>query len=272
MGSIVFAAGASHAPHITAFPDRAEAGARDRIYAAMNVAGEGLRAARPDVLVVVSSDHFTNLFSDRMPAFCVGTAQSYEGPVEDWIRLPRGRVAGHPAFARAILDEAFASGIEAAFAGSLALEHGVSVPLSFMDPAHGIPIVPVLQNCMVPPLPKLARCFAMGQAIRRAAEASDLRVAVLGTGGLSHAPGAPEAGRIDEEFDRDFIAAITSDRPTGILDIPNARIDAAGFGTWEIRQWATALGAAGGAPARVLAYEAMPAWEGGYAVATFGAN
>jgi protocatechuate 4,5-dioxygenase beta chain/2,3-dihydroxyphenylpropionate 1,2-dioxygenase len=115
----------------------------------------------------------------------------------------------------------------------------------------------------------LHRCHELGRLIRETALASDLRVAVIGTGGLSHSPGAPESGRIDSEFDRDFLAMIGSNEPTRILDIPNSRMDAAGFGAWEIRQWATALGAAADAPARVLSYEPMTAWETGCAAAIF---
>jgi aromatic ring-opening dioxygenase catalytic subunit (LigB family) len=269
MGQVVFVAGMSHAPHITAFPDRAEASARERLHSAMRRAGEALRAARADVLVVLSADHFTNLFVDKMPAFCVGLAASYEGPVEDWINIPLTTFRGDAAFARLILDDAFSNGIEPAFSSEIKLEHGLSVPLSFLLPKADLPIVPVLQNCMAPPLPTLRRCYEFGRSIRRAAEHSDKRVAIVGTGGLSHSPGAPEAGFIDEDFDRQFLDKVSSASPLSILDIPNARIDAAGFGTWEVRQWATALGAADGSPAAVLAYEPIGGWETGCAVAVF---
>lgn len=269
MGQIVFVAAASHAPHITGFPERAEAGARERYYGAMGELRDMLREARPDVLVVVSSDHFTNLSPQCMPAFCIGTGVSYSGPVEKWIRIAPFTVAGHEPYAQALLKRAFGAGMEPAFAPRIALEHGVAVPLSFITPGFDVPIVPVLQNCMAPPLPSLRRCHALGRFIRDTAIASDLRVAVLGTGGLSHAPGAPESGRIDSRFDRDFLAQLSSANPAAILDIPNERLDAAGFGAWEVRQWATALGAAADAPARVLAYEPVADWETGCAAAVF---
>jgi aromatic ring-opening dioxygenase catalytic subunit (LigB family) len=269
MGNIVFAAGVSHAPHMTGFPERAEAGKRERIHDAMRTVGERLRAAKPDVLVVVSSDHFHNLFTDRMPAFCVGIGPTYSGPIEKWIKIDPFTVKGAEEFGMTLVKTAFAQGMDPAFSQKLTIEHGIAVPLSLITPNFDVPIVPIFQNCMVPPLPSLRRCFEFGAMIRAAAIQSDLRVAVIGTGGLSHAPGAPEAGAIDSEFDHDFLARLSSGTPTDILEFSNERIDAAGFGTWEIRQWATALGASGGASAEILAYEPIEEWETGCAAAIF---
>lgn len=270
MGSIVFAAAVSHAPQMTGYAALAEPARRDRIHGAMREVGERLRAARPDVVVAVSSDHFNNLFHDRMPAFCVGLADEYRGPAEKWLRIAQFSVPGDPGFARALLETAYQQGLEPAFSHELHIEHGLAVPLSFITPGFDLPLVPVLQNCMVPPLPTLARCLEFGRLIRAAAEKSDLRVAVLGTGGLSHAPGSPHSDVIDTDFDHEFLAQLASERPTAVLEFPSERIDAAGFGAWEIRQWVTALGAAGCARAEVLAYEPVVAWETGCAAVVFG--
>ncbi|MDO8279653.1 MAG: 2,3-dihydroxyphenylpropionate 1,2-dioxygenase [Burkholderiaceae bacterium] len=270
MGSLVFSAAMSHAPHITGSADRADPGQRLRFYAAADALGTQLRAARPDVLVVVASDHLTNFFGSCIPPFCVGSAASHSGPFEKWIKIPEFTVAGHPGFAAMLIERGFAQGTDLAFSQRMPLEHGVAVPLALLTPQFDIPIVPLIQNCMVPPLPSLRRCFELGQHIRRTALASTLRVAVLGTGGLSHWPGAPESGDIDTQFDQEFLALLTSQTPQRILDIPNERLDRAGFGAWEVRQWACALGAADAAPAEVLAYEAIDPWETGCAVAAFG--
>lgn len=269
MGSIVFSAGVSHAPHMTGFAERAAPEKKDRIHAAMRKVGDELRAAKPDVVVMVSSDHFHNLFTDRMPAFCVGVGTSYSGPVEKWIKVDPFTIKGADEFGLSLVKTAFEQGMDPAFSQRLVIEHGIAVPLSLITPDFDLPILPIFQNCMVPPLPTLRRCFDFGSMIRAAAIQSDLRVAVIGTGGLSHAPGAPEAGQIDSEFDREFLARLSSNSPMDILDFSNERIDAAGFGTWEIRQWATALGASGGASAEILAYEPIEEWETGCAAAIF---
>ena len=92
---------------------------------------------------------------------------------------------------------------------------------------------------------------------------------MVGSGGLSHAPGAPEADRIDEPFDRAFLAMLERGAVDEILAIPPAQLDAAGFGAWEIRLWIAAMGAAHDRRARTLAYEPIQAWETGCAVALF---
>lgn len=269
MGRIVFAGAMSHAPHITGSREQADPAQCRRFYDGVAELATRLHKSRPDVLVVIASDHLTNFFSDCMPAFCIGLAAEYSGPVERWIRIPPFTVPGAHEFASEVLRQAFDQGLEPAFARSLPLEHGIAVPLSLLTPGFDVPIVPVIQNCMVPPLPSLRRCFDLGAMIRAAAERSSLRVAVLGTGGLSHWPGAPESGDIDVEFDRSFLSMLASGTPKDILGIPDARLDQAGFGAWEVRQWATALGASGGAGAEVLAYEPIAPWETGCAAAVF---
>lgn len=267
--TLAYVGAISHAPQITAYYDRAEPAQARRFSDGAAVMRERIKAARLDVLVVVSPDHLTNLPPGMMPALCIALADEYQGPIETWINLETRRVSGHAAFAKELLNAALDGNFDPAFTTSLELEHATMIPLHFLTPEMDVPIVPVIQNCMVPPLPRMRRCHALGELIRDVAERSTLRVGVVGTGGLSHAPGAPEAERIDVEFDRMFVSQIAGDHPSSILDIPSQRIDEAGFGTWEVRQWATALGAASGCRATIHCYEPVDAWVTGCAAATF---
>jgi hypothetical protein len=47
-----------------------------------------LAASKPDALVAITVEHWANFFLNHMPAFCIGRADHYEGPVED---LPMSR-------------------------------------------------------------------------------------------------------------------------------------------------------------------------------------
>src|SRR5262249_15901374 len=107
----------------------------------------------------------------------------------------------------------------------------------------------------------------LGQLVRQAVDAWPGRVALLGTGGLSHSPGAPEGGYIDEEFDHEFLDLLERGAGEAIAAIPHARIDRAGFGTWERRQWGTVLCAVRERKGGVLVYEGVPSWLTGCAVA-----
>ena len=78
---LVFAAVCSHAPGITGRANLAAPAIRDEFYGHFHRLREALEASRPDALVVVAAEHFANFFFDNMPAYCVGMADSYEGPI-----------------------------------------------------------------------------------------------------------------------------------------------------------------------------------------------
>jgi protocatechuate 4,5-dioxygenase beta chain/2,3-dihydroxyphenylpropionate 1,2-dioxygenase len=92
---------------------------------------------------------------------------------------------------------------------------------------------------------------------------------VIATGGLSHAPAVPGAERIiDEAFDREFLAHVEAGNHAALVGLANSRIDAAGYGAWELRMWLTMLGTVPERKGDILAYEAVPEWETGCAIAT----
>ncbi len=269
MGTIAYSLAMSHAPGMAAAPDAAPVAQRDRFFAAADFARQRLSEARPDLIVAIAPDHFANFFVDNMPAFCVGLNERYRGPVEKWLGMDPLSVPGAPDFARQVLWTAFEDELEAAFSESLELEHGLVVPLQFLRPEMDVPILWIMVNCLVPPLPSLGRCYQLGQIVRKVVERRGERVAVIGTGGLSHAPGAPEAGDIDEAFDREFLALLEAGDSAAVIALTDERIDEAGFGAWEIRPWVAVMGAVPERRGRALAYEAVKEWDTGCAMVLF---
>ena len=69
------------------------------------------------------------------------------------------------------------------------------------------------------------RCFKLGKALRAAIESYDenLKVVVLGTGGLSHQLQGERAGLIDVEFDLQCMDRIASD-PKWLTRFTNSQI------------------------------------------------
>ena len=272
MAELVAACVASHAPLITANPESADGGQKDRIHGAMYRLAEELRAARPTALVICSNEHFTNFFYDNMPAFCVGLGERYRGPVEEWLRVEQGWVPGQAELGRWIVDQALAHDFDLSWSQELRLDHGMMTVLHFLTPEMSLPVVPIIQNCAVKPMPTLRRCYQLGRELRRAIEAWDApgqRVALVGAGGLSHWVGLPEMGRINEEWDRWFLDLIATGRAEEAIALSEAEVEAAGNGAHEIRSWLTVAGAMAGQGARVLAYEPIHAWCTGMGVATF---
>jgi hypothetical protein len=272
VASLVAAGAASHAPLITGAPETADAGQRERIYAAMERLRQDLERARPDVLVVCSNEHFTNFFLDNFPPFCIGVGERHVGPAEAWLRIPRGTLPGHPGLGRWLVERALAEDFDPAFSADLMLDHGIMTVLHFLNPGWRLPVVPIVQNCAVAPMPSLGRCYRLGGALRRAIEAwpVSLRVALIGAGGLSHWVGMPGMGRINADFDRWLLDRLAADEIDAVLALTDAEVERAGNGAHEIRSWLTVAGAVAGAPARVLAYEPIAAWVTGMGVISYG--
>lgn len=273
MGKIVGAFTASHSPGITGWPERASEEKRAVVEAAYGEARRRIDVLAPDAIVAVSVEHFTNFHLGNLPAFAVATGDSYLGPVTAemaaFINVPQRQYQGHAALGHGLYEFALASEFDPALVeGGLEFDENFCVPLKLLDPDGRYPLVPVIVNGVNPPWPTPRRCYDFGRMIRRFVEAreDDLRVVVIGTGGLSHWVGLPESGQVNEEFDREFLRRLEEGDAAQLVDYTASQIDAAGNGAHEIRTWLVASGSAG-TPFEVLAYEPVPEWLTGTAVA-----
>jgi protocatechuate 4,5-dioxygenase beta chain len=87
------------------------------------------------------------------------------------------------------------------------VDHGFTVPMSLLWPGHDsrpVRTVPICINTVQYPYPSPLRCFKLGRAVARAIESfdADLKVLIVGTGGLSHQLEGKRAGFINPDFDR----------------------------------------------------------------------
>lgn len=263
---MTFACSVSHTPGITAWPDAPPVELKERFYGAYGELRTKLAASKPDAILIVSSEHFANFFLDCMPAFTLGVAESYYGPIEPWLKVEPGVSAGDPELSKRLLAACYAAGFEPNYANELKLDHGTMVPLSFLDPDRAIPVVPLIVNCMTYPLPQLSRCYELGSVIGQALESDSRRVAVVAAGGLSHAPGERSHGQIDTAFDEHFLQRLRDGDAKALQGYSDEDLEKRGLGTHEIRTWVTVAGIGAGRDARVLFYEPVPAWATGCAV------
>jgi 2,3-dihydroxyphenylpropionate 1,2-dioxygenase len=265
--SLVGAFAASHAPGITGRPTLPPPEQSRPVLDGYAELRRRLEAARPDVLIVVSPEHWANFFLDHMPSFCVGLADEYSGPTdEEFVKIPRRPVRGHARLGRA-LAIGLAEDVDLSSSQELAFDHGVMVPLHLLGTE--LPVIPIIVNCLAGLPAPLHRCHALGAALRRTVDRWPERVAVLGTGGLSHWPAMPESGRIGVDFDQRFLEAFLGGAIHTFLRYPTERLEAeAGPGGHEIRTWIAVAGSAGDGRGSLLAYQPVPAWSTGCAVAT----
>lgn len=270
-GQIVGVFAASHSPGLTGFPERAEAAQRDAVEAAFAELRRRLAALRPDAVIAVSVEHFTNFSLANLPAFAIGVAPDYLGPATpemgEFLRIAQRRYPGHAPLGEHIYRFALESQFDPALVrGDLVFDENFCVPLAFLDPESALPLVPVIVNGVNHPAPTPARCYAFGEMLRAAVAAQDQAQRVIGTGGLSHWVGMRESGDVNEAFDRDFLRRLDAGDPTALTAYRQEEIDRAGNGADEIRTWLVAAGAAG-TGFDTLAYEPVPAWLTGTAVA-----
>jgi 2,3-dihydroxyphenylpropionate 1,2-dioxygenase len=220
-------------------------------------------------VIVIAAEHFANFFMNNMPSFAIGLCDQYQGPIEDpsWLRIARTAVPGNAQLARQLIQEIMQT-VDVAYAEEWKFDHGIMVPLHFLTPQFDIPVVPVNINCQGPPLAPLHRAWAFGEAIRRAADSVPQRIAVVGTGGISHWPATPDSGRINEAWDRDFLARWSRNDRNAMLSYSDRdTYRDAGQGGFEIRTFISVAAAARG-KGTLQHYTPIPIFAVGCTVAT----
>jgi Catalytic LigB subunit of aromatic ring-opening dioxygenase len=189
-----------------------------------------LDSARPDVLIIFGDDQDEQFSLATMPSLAVFAGEEFAGyrisrfegvPLPGTARAERPKtsehwasVRGHPGLGRHLVTGLVRNGFDPAFMLTLpdqdeGMSHAFMRPLHCLRPACDLPVVPVFVNCFYGPQPTAARCYQVGRAVRELIGSwpEDLRVAVIGSGGLWHTPLDPGA-TIDERFDADILAAV----------------------------------------------------------------
>lgn len=258
MAEIVAAMASVHVPLLTSAPHLADQEMWEKIHRGFGTLRNTLETSGADTLMVISDEHFNALDPRRYPSFGVVTAATGVGPVENWLGLPRNSIKVNfvPELAEAILSEGVCQNFDLTRVGEAGLEHGFLTCLHFLTPRWDLSYVWLIQNCVLPPLPSMRRCYDFGRMVGDAIRkwGGSRRVALLGTGGLSHAVGTPDMGRVDPLFDANFLDLLCANSPA-LCEITDAEMDAIGNGTHEVRNWVAVAGAVAGAKGEVVMYE-----------------
>ena len=224
----------------------------DACQKALGILGAVLKQARPDIVVIFGDDQHEQFHDDNMPTFAVYHGKSLplvqhsgrnpaawkEAEERGWAETAGSYTAGAD-LADHLIESLVDDEFDVARCNRLREEIGVGHAFAFLYrrlwPGGTVPIVPVMVNTYYPPnqaTPK--RCYALGQAVRRAIESwnSDLRVAVMASGGLSHMV-------IDEELDRATLDALANRDREKLWSLPRQKLRG---GTSEILNWVALAG------------------------------
>ncbi len=241
---------------------------------------QALEDAAPDVIVMIGDDQEELFLEDCMPAFSVFWGQeSWDRPefIHADMSVPsRASVLwafhgeeqeaypGHPRFGRHIIEQLVQEHFDVAQYSRQHEERSLGHAFTFvrrriMRGDKIIPMIPVLINTYVPPnQPTPARCYAFGQALRKAIDSwpGAERVAVIASGGLSHFV-------IDIELDRRVLDGLAKADRESLTTLPTSKLQS---GSSEILNWVAAGGALEGLRMELVNYVPGYRSEGGTGV------
>ena len=175
-----------------------------------------LEKKKPDVLFYVYNDHVTSFFFDHYSNFTLGFSETFAVADEGGGPRPLPAIKGHPALAKHIAHSLVADEFDLAFFQAKGLDHGVFSPLSIMLPHKDgwpVAIVPLQVGVLQFPIPTARRCFALGRSLRKAILSfpEDIKVAIVGSGGLSHQVSGERAGFNNTDWDMEFLELLEKD-------------------------------------------------------------
>ncbi len=239
---------------------------RQRRYDACQEAVERLAGiwseAAPDVCVIFGNDQRECFHEDITPMFTVyGGETLFHAPLREdqkpklapgileseWAYRPEEPVEypGLPELAGIVMEEGHRSRFDLGWslewpekpgAWHLGTPHAFSWIIRRVMKDDVVPTLPLVANTFFPPnQPTASRCFEFGQMVGRAIASwdSELKVAVCGSGGMSHFV-------INSEIDELFFNALENRDPEPLRSLPqNLLMD----GTSELRNWISAAGA-----------------------------
>ncbi len=208
-----------------------------------------LNRVKPDVAVVFSNDHGLNFFLNNMPTFAVGAAAEYRNEDEGWGIPPLGAFPGDQELSWHIINHLVESDFDIATCQEMLVDHAFSLPMKLLwdgkDGNWPVRAVPININTVQVPMPSARRCYALGKAVGAAIESypKDIKVVVLGTGGLSHQLDGQRAGFINKKFDQLCLDALVADPESLTRYSTRELIELAGTQGVEILNWIAARAA-----------------------------
>ncbi|WP_400163334.1 hypothetical protein ACAF76_007640 [Brevibacillus sp. TJ4] len=223
--------------------------------AAVEYLNKEILAAKPDLLVVVGDDQEELFLDEAKPTFgvfCGTELKDFPVKLEDlhpslrpviWAWHTTDETESYPTdsdLGTHIIEEMMIEGFDVAQSKTQIEGRSIGHAYTFVKRRllsnQSIPMVPVFVNCFYKPnQPTPKRCYEFGQALRRAIESwgEDKRVAIIGSGGLSHF-------KLDEKLDELVIEGLKKKDPEILKHVPREKLEGA---SGEILNWIVAAGA-----------------------------
>ena len=229
----------SHAPQIFIQPAAEDPAELAKVHDGYRRFAKQARDLDLDLVVMVALDHLHNHFLDLVPMFTVFTGDPVVARTNGVDAVAQAR----PDLADSLMDHLLESDFDPAFSQREVLDHSFFVPLHFALDELVTPVLPIIVNAYVPPQPTMRRCYALGRAIAQWGARHDLKLGVVGTGGMSHYPGTARFHQPDVAADHEVLEWLEAGDFDRIIGMSAEELDR--IGMVELRTWAVALGARG---------------------------
>jgi 2,3-dihydroxyphenylpropionate 1,2-dioxygenase len=254
---IVAGAAVPHAPQFHSLPSTEDRDQVGRVREAMQKVGDGLRALKPDVVIVMTNDHGDEYIVGCVPPFVVHCGNRAQGMHKHrgWWNL-KGDI-GYD-----IVRGLMRDGFDPAFTLDAPLATPFTIPLEFMGFPREAPFLPIFINSYVPPQPSAERCYRFGQALNDSVVRLGLRAVFIASGGLSHYPGTPQYSHPDLGTDKLIYERLSQGNLRHLLSYSDEALDRSG--NVESRSIIALAGALGERKPDITAWE--PSWHHTYAV------
>jgi protocatechuate 4,5-dioxygenase beta chain len=245
-----------------------------RIHRAFDVLQERLSAYQPELLIMIGGDQ-----SEMFDASNVPNLMLYVGE-EAWAEVGGGGLMGgqaqepdvlrlridaetsrwllHKLVCEEEFDVAVSSEQQHLGPRGRGLPHAFYRPVPFLTPNADVPLVLLYENTYDPPSLSARRCYDLGRALARLLADDPRRIAIYGSGGLSHDPGGPRAGWIDVPLDQWFLGQIEKGNGIGTTAMYSFDSMTMRGGTGEMRAWITVAGAMEEMGSRAVVVDYIP--------------
>jgi 2,3-dihydroxyphenylpropionate 1,2-dioxygenase len=154
----------------------------------MRRCGDWIRELDPSLIIQFAPDHYNGFFYDLMPSFCIGAKAEAVG---DWAGLC-GQLNVPGDIALRAVEAVREADVDLSISFDMRVDHGF---VQFLQMTLGsleeYPLLPVMLNCVAPPMPSFRRARMLGEALGNFAKDLGGNVLFVGSGGLSHDPPLP---------------------------------------------------------------------------------
>ncbi|HXV82696.1 MAG TPA: protocatechuate 3,4-dioxygenase [Candidatus Binatia bacterium] len=246
---------------------------------AITILQETFAAASINIAVIIGDDQDEIFSESNMPAFSIYWGETVDNApipaeyvakrsrgliISDWGTYPPKKLThpAQPALGKHLIEALISAEFDIAHSKSLPagrfMNHSIPHAYGFVYRRlmndNVVPNVPVFINTYYPPnQPTLKRCYEFGEVIGRAVKRwdSDKKVAVIGSGGLSHFV-------IDEDFDRQGLSALQRRDEVGLFSIPESLLQS---GNSEFKNWITVAGTIADQPVEMKIVDYVPCYR-----------